>query len=284
MPPDPIGVSATLADVQGLFAAALNDPAQRAGLVAACRGEGPLASRRFDNYRTNLRASWEKALAAAHPVLQRYVGAEFFSAMSGLYGSQFPSRSGDLNQFGAELPQFLAQFAPLSDHPWLVDLARLEWAVHISHSAADGAALAADAVARMSEQALDELPVQLHPSCALIDSRWDVAALWQWHQTQDQGPWTQELWRPVTALVFRPLWKVGVRSLQAGEAAGLGRLAFGARLGDALDAACTAEPTMDVARVFAGWLRDGLLRSPELRSPELRDPEPRDPELRDPEP
>ena len=250
---------AVLAELQGLFAAALNDPAQRAGLLAACRGDRALASRRFEHYRDNLRGSWEKALAASYPVLRRYVGDEFFLAMSGLYGDQHPSVSGDLNCFGAALPTFLERFAELSDHPWLPDLARLEWAVHRSHYAADSGALAANAVASMSEDALEGLHVALHPTCALIRSAWDVAALWRWHQAPETQPWTDDLHRPVTALVHRPQWKVGVRALDSGEAAGLGRIAGIAALGDVLEAAVAAEPQLDVATVFAGWLRDGLL-------------------------
>ena len=215
--------------------------------------------RRFDLYRDNLRASWEKALTAAYPVLQRYVGEDFFSAMSGLYGGRHPSRSGDLNRFGRDLPSFLEQFRPISDHPWLVDLARLEWAVHSSHYAADAVALAAEGVAQMSEHTLDTLLVGLHPTCRLIHSPWDIAALWRWHQAPDQDPWNEEICRPVTALVFRPRWKVAVRALGTGETAGLIGIAAGATVGDSLDAAFIADPAMDVAAVFAGWLRDGLL-------------------------
>jgi hypothetical protein len=260
--PEPTEVAQPLADLQRLFAAALNEPTRRAGLLALCRGDAAILSRRFELYRDHLRASWEKALAAAYPVVQRYVGEAFFLEMSGLYGVQCPSHSGDLNRFGAELPLFLERFAPLSDHPWLPDLARLEWAVHASHFAADAAALAAHAVARMSEDALDRWDVALHPTCALIRSPWDVGALWRWHQVPEPGPWCDDVQRPAATLVCRPRWKVGVRALHAGEAAGLACVAAGARLGDALHAACTAEPEMDVAAVFAGWLRDGLLVEP----------------------
>ena len=259
MPPDPTEGLRPLADLQGRFAAALDDPARRPDVLAQCRGDAQRVGRRFELYRNNLRGSWEKALAAAYPVLQRYVGQEFFLAMSGLYGGQYPSRSGDLNRFGADLPFFLERFSALSDHPWLPDVARLEWAVHGSHYAADEPALGADAVASMSEDTLDRLAVRLHPTCALIHSAWDVAALWGWHQLPEQGPWTHDLGRPTTALVCRPRWKVAIRSLEAGETAGLAAAAAGSTLGDALLAACSADPEMEVTAVFAGWLRDGLL-------------------------
>jgi hypothetical protein len=257
--PEPFETRWPLADIQGLFAAALVDVTKRRELLTACRGDEWLVGHRFDLYRNNLRASWEKALAAAFPVLQRYVGEEFFLAMSGLYGGRFPSRSGDLNLFGDSLPSFLEQFSAVSEHPWLADLARLEWAVHGSHYAANEGALAAEAVAQMSEGTLDTLNVELHPTCRLIHSPWDIAALWLWHQAPEQGSWTDDIRRPVVALVCRPRWKVAVRALGAGEAAGLAHIVAGARLGDSLDAAFTADPEMDVAAVFSSWLRDGLL-------------------------
>jgi len=257
--PDPIKTQSPLADIQGLFAGALVDVARRGRLLTACRGDERLVVPRFEPYRNNLRASWEKALSAAYPVLQRYVGVEFFSAMSAVYGLEYPSRSGDLNRFGPDLPSFVERFAPLAEHPWLPDLARLEWAVHASHYAADAGRLAADAVAQLSKGMLDTLPVDLHPTCRLVRSNWDIAALWLWHQTSERASCIDEIHRPVTALVFRPLWKVAVRSLGAGEATGLARIAAGAGLGDALEAAYTAESGIDVAAVFSAWLRDGLL-------------------------
>jgi len=257
------GHAPPLAELQDRFAAALLDPVLGGDLAQVCQGPAAVIERRFDLYRGNLRATWEKALAAAYPIVQRYVGEEFFFAMSGQYGAQFPSRGGDLNRFGIDLPSFLEQFPPAAAHPWLPDLARLEWAVHCSHYAADAEPLQSAAVAALSADALDGWAVRLHPACALVASQWNIAALWLWHQGAEPATWTEEIRRPCTALVWRPRWKVEVRALGEGESVGLARLAAGARLGDALEGAFAADAEADIAALFAGWLRDGLLIGPD---------------------
>jgi len=259
MAADRPGHPLTLAALQERFAVALAQADRRAPALETIRGDADRAGRRFDLYRANLRGVWEKALAAAYPVIRRYVGEDFFYAMSGVYGSRFPSRSGDLNRFGIDLPAFLEQFHGAAAYPWLPDLARLEWAVHLSHYAADAEPLAAAAVAALSAAELDRLTVSLHPACALVSFRWDVAALWQWHQEPEPGPWTEDIERPVAALVWRPRWQVQVRPLGAAESAGLAGVLAGQSLGEALDAALGADAGADIAALFARWLTDGVL-------------------------
>jgi hypothetical protein len=259
MKAEPLEPFIALAQLQARFAAALLDAGTDSAVPPIFRGNPRLTEGRFALYRRNLAAAWEKALAAAYPVLKKQVGNEFFLALSGSYGRRYPSKCGDLNRFGAELPSFLEGFRPVAAYPWLPDLARLEWAVHLGHYAHDASALCAEQVATLDIQALDGLPMQLHPSCSMLRSRWDIVNLWQWHQQTAPGEWTHDLAQPVTALVWRPRWKVDVRALDPAEAAALAAIDLGRTLGAALEAAYAIDGAIDIAAMFQRWLLEGLL-------------------------
>ncbi|HXZ10554.1 MAG TPA: DNA-binding domain-containing protein, partial [Paraburkholderia sp.] len=67
-------------------------------------------ARRIELYRGNLRANWRAALANAYPVLLALVGDAWFDALSLAYARTHPSQSGDLNRFGAALPEFIGTY------------------------------------------------------------------------------------------------------------------------------------------------------------------------------
>ena len=66
------------------------------------------------------------------------MGDEFFDGLAHTYGKSYPSDNGDLNLFGAHFAQFLQDFEHVADYPYFPDMARLEWALHRAHYAADG--------------------------------------------------------------------------------------------------------------------------------------------------
>src|SRR5689334_21117181 len=62
-------------------------------------------------YRNNVFASLTEALAAVYPVVKRLVGEPFFNQLARRFIRRHPSRSGNLHDFGAELPAFIATLA-----------------------------------------------------------------------------------------------------------------------------------------------------------------------------
>ena len=91
---------------------------------------GLAAERRLQVYRNNLEASLGAALAAVYPVVARLVGDDCFRQIGRAYLARVPSRSGNLHEFGAALPEFLAAEPALAGLPYLGDVAALEWASH----------------------------------------------------------------------------------------------------------------------------------------------------------
>src|SRR5258708_8332119 len=78
-------------------------------------------------YRRNVFGNWSGALANAYPIVRKIVGGEFFDAMAREYAREHPSTSGDLNEFGARLPGFVAACPHTRDLPYMPDVSRMEW-------------------------------------------------------------------------------------------------------------------------------------------------------------
>ena len=74
------------------------------------RGRGLNVSR-LSVYRNNARETFRKTLAATYPVVRRLVGEQCFRGLARSYSHDFPSRSGDLGRYGAELATLLEKIA-----------------------------------------------------------------------------------------------------------------------------------------------------------------------------
>jgi uncharacterized protein (UPF0276 family) len=238
---------------QQAFAAALFASDASAPLLAQLKGEGGVA--RLALYRGNLAATWDKTLSAAYPVLRQLVGDEFFSALTRAYGMAHPSGDADLNRFGANFAQFLDRFEHVADYPYLPDMARLEWALHRAHFAADASAIKATTLGALSPPQLEAARFTLHPACSLLTLAWAVVALWQAHQPGSGVDFPASMAAAGFALVTRPHWCAEVVPLGQAAHAALATLAAGQNFGAALDAAFELDQDFDVAAHLQQWLQ-----------------------------
>ena len=227
------------------------------------RGDQALAARRFALYRGNIAANWTRALSNAYPVLEALVGEQFFHALAREFGRRNEFREGDLNRFGAPLADFIDDFGPLREHRYMGDVARLEWAVHSAHFAADAPALERAIVTRLDTETLTSMSLALRPGTALLRSDWAIGAIWLAHQSVPCAALPNDPARPSRIVVHRPAWKVQVRELDSGEFAALSALCDGAALGSALESALDAQPDFDPAQALTRWLADRLFLPPQ---------------------
>lgn len=238
------------------------------------RGEAGQSQARFARYRGNLMAIWEKTLAASYPVLQQLVGEEFFSALTRAYGHAHPSDNCDLNLFGAQYGEFLAQFPPVEQYEYFPDMARLEWALHRAYYADDGAQLHAQALTSLSPEQLDQTALRLHPACTLLRSEWATFAIWRAHQPAAGGDGDEVVGAiseikfpdPVRkvchAVVCRPAWKPLVEALTPAGYAWLSQIDAGRPFGVAVDAALALDPIFDLHASLQQCLELQLLQMP----------------------
>jgi uncharacterized protein len=222
---------------------------------------GPVAMRAgLRIYAGNVRGNWAKALASAYPIVRKIVGEPFFEGLARAYAREHASVSGDLNEFGVDLPRFLARFPDTQDLPYLPDVARMEWLAHRAHFAADIPRVDAARLAAVCAAECSALPLQCAPASALIASPWPLARIWEVHQDDYRGGASIDFESgPGRFLVFRPRWHVLLESLTAGDYHFLTEAERGAALGEALEGAAAADSGFDAASALARWIGKGAI-------------------------
>jgi len=211
-------------------------------------------------YRDNALATLSGALAATYPVVRRLVGDAFFGEAARRHALAVPSRSGDLNAYGATFAQFLAAYPPARALEYLPDVARLEWALHECAQAADAPPLDTAALARVASGREGELRLALHPAVRFVSSAHPVLAIWEANQpgrdgTPDREPAAERV------LVHRGAEGARAACIDAATADLVQALARGTTLDaacDALGAEAARLPQLLARLAGMGILRDGV--------------------------
>ena len=250
---------------EGEFAAALLDTGHSypEGLIA-WNGSDP--GKRFAVYRNNVVSSLVDALADTFPVTCELVGEEFFRAMARVFVAAAPPQSPVLAEYGNAFPEFVADFPPARNVPYLADVARLEMLYLTAYHAADATPLDEatfrDALSQIN--ALPALRLRLHPSTGVLRSAYAACSLWVAHQeTLDLA--TVDPYRAEEVLVVRPLWEVLVVPLRPGAGRFIELLADGAPLGESTLAASREQPDFNLATTLADLIRAGAAISFDIK-------------------
>ena len=132
----------------------------------------------FGIYRNAYHARLRGALRDNFEVLPLVMGDEAFDALANAYIDLHPSRHYSLRWFGHQLCAFMAANEALVDHPAMLDLARMEWALRNAFDAAPAALLTPAQLAAVPVADWAELRLTLHPSVQLLDLRWAIGPIW----------------------------------------------------------------------------------------------------------
>ncbi|RAI40253.1 DNA-binding domain-containing protein, partial [Rhodoplanes roseus] len=159
------------------FAAALLDPDRPLpGEITSHTARHP--EKRFAVYRNNVTVGLVEALRTRFPATEKIVGEAFFAATAREFVRRHPPRSPLLMHYGDGFPDFLKDFPPAADMPWLADVARVEAARTRAYHAADAGPLGAEAFCAVAPEALGGLRVTLHPSAEIVRSKHPVVTIW----------------------------------------------------------------------------------------------------------
>lgn len=250
----------SLPDLQAAFARAVinHDEGAVADWIAAAHGLD--ASARIAIYRNNIFGNYRNTLRAVYPVILGLVGEPFFNRAADTYVSRYPSRSGDLNDFGGELGDFLAQWPPSAQLVYLADVAKLEWAMESAFHAADAAPLDLQALAIVPPEVFSTLRFDLHPASRIVWSPYPILRIWQVNQPGFDGDQSVQLDAGGDSLlVIRRGSGVELERLSPGELVLLRALAEGMSLAAAHTRALQAEPELDLSAFLQHHVLGGTL-------------------------
>lgn len=248
-----------LLEVQHGFARALREADSGGHASRWLQGDADSIEQRLTIYRDNVVASATKALAAAHPVLRRVVGAEAFDGLVRSYQELRPSSSGDLNDYGADFASVLVASPRTRSMPCLPDLARLEWLVHRAYGAEDAKAWDPAELASLEPERQDSIRFDWAAGTAVFESAYPLARIWAIHQAGYEGEFSVDWSARETSLVAREGLHVTVSALAAGDAAFMVKALEGASLGVCAGVALEVDPGFDLGAMLSRTIAAGLV-------------------------
>jgi len=189
------------------------------------------------------------------------VGHEAFHVLVGDYLQRHPSTSRSVRSLGRFLAHFLDGHAFATEHPFVADLARFEWALLEAFDARDAAPLVPERLRSVPIEEWPELRLALTPSLRIVEAGAPVQEVWT-AATKGQPLPTIAAQRTVIR-VWREDLRVFHRVIDDVELAALRAIAEGASFAAACDAASELvgedRAPLEVARLLERWLGDQLL-------------------------
>lgn len=216
------------------------------------RAVGPLpVVQGLSAYREHAKALTVRAMAAAYPMLQQWLGNADFAGMAWAYARWQPPQQGDMNRFGDNLAEFLEELPGMEPEP--PALARLEWHLHQLAWAADDAPADPELWSQLQTQDPSGLCLSLSPNVAVFAlpetllAHVRPSAVAELAQAPTHAVAWRRGWRPVWALT-----DVGLATL-------LLQWHEGATLGRSIELALAQMPSLDLAQAFQWAAQEGWL-------------------------
>ena len=197
---------------QADFARALIDGGPVLGLVAA-NGSDPMA--RLAVYRNNLVMTWRGALGDQFPVVRQLVGDEFFAGLADEFCALYPPNHPVMARYGDMFADFIADFAPVGDLPYLADVARLEYQYITTGHAADSIAIDPLAWAGWLQdpERLGVSRLQFQAGLAVQKSPYAIFDIWAAHHRDDVDWAAIAVYRGQSVVIWRQEWRVMIEAI-----------------------------------------------------------------------
>lgn len=234
--------------------------------ISRCDGGGAPV-RRLDVHRNNVFASLIGVVKARFPVVLRLLGEQFFAGTARSFVEHHPPRAPVLSEYGGEFPDFLETFEPAADLPYLADLARLEWAMHVAYHASDRKPLSPAELNRIPAESIAGARLVLHPSVAVIASPYPIVSIWETNSFDEKVRKIGPDLGAEQALVARPELDVRLSRVSPATLILTEALASGADIGRACDVVSESAQGEDISQSLAAILGAGAVVDAEFDAP-----------------
>jgi len=167
-----------LSDIQDRFAALVTEDnvsvAEASEAMFGHDGVPVSKADRMSVYRNNYISHMTKSLMGTYELITALTGDHFALMMAQDYARAHVPDKGNMNDYGAEYADFIADFELARAVPYLPDMARLEWALHEAYHAADDTALSIAALQAVDDGDLDCVRLRFRAAVRLISSDYPV--------------------------------------------------------------------------------------------------------------
>mgnify|MGYP001256694358 CR=1 FL=1 len=247
-----------LREIQSLFRQSLLAGDEEA-VIQQIEGDGLDPRARLAVYRHHIFTSLTAVLEAAYPVVCRLVDRRFFAYAADAFIRPHPPTGPCLAEYGAAFPDFLADFPPCQGHPYLPDVARLEWAIHRTSQTSEAAPLDHARLSVVAPLDMPRLRFAMDPTLSYLTSPWPVDTIWRAHQGGGEPAQRVDLDAGGVCLEVRANGNVAMlRALEPATYAFRDALARGLTLGEASRLTLESHPSFDLIHAIQELLDERL--------------------------
>lgn len=221
------------------------------------------AAIRLGIYKNSYESRLQEALASNYPVLQAYVGADFFEKIAYEYLLLHPSPYRSIRWYGDKLASFLKRRSEYQVFPYLAALAEFEWVQTLAFDALDKPLLQIENVAQIPQEKWVDMRFSFHSSVYRLNLYWNVVQIWQafFDETTQEEPMQQAI--PTPWIVWRCDLMNKHCALTEDEAFAIDAAMKNLTFGEICEGLCQWMSEEDVgmhaASLLKGWIVSGLL-------------------------
>lgn len=136
---------------------------------------------RFDVYRETIFENMINALRITYPGVWILLGENCASSVANAYSKKDRNlpKTGCLDDFGGDFPEFLSTLEQLATLPYLRDYAHYEWLKHLAYMASDSRPIAPSDLMRIPEDEIDHVTFHFCPPVYLFHSKYPLFDIYE---------------------------------------------------------------------------------------------------------
>jgi hypothetical protein len=208
-------------------------------------------------YQHNVMMHLLGALQKTYPHVLRLVGSDFFQLAAKAYVKQYPSRSGELNEYGEYFSDFLTEYQPVKDLIYLAEVAQFEWAYHLLLSAGTQTPLDITLLKNLAPEQYDQVHFSLHPACKVLKFYYPILRIMASEKEIDDSFDFGE--DGIHLLMMRPRTEIELFTLTAGDFTFLAALQDNLTLAEALTLTLDVYPSFELNNKLSSWIHEHII-------------------------
>lgn len=191
--------------------------------------------------------------------LYTLLGDEQFDQLCRHYINDHPSQFRSVRWFGQYLPDYIQDFTPYKDHPYLVEMAKFEWLLTEAFDSVDCSTISVEEVTKIQPEYWPEMYFKLHPSIRRLNLNWNTVPLWNAIKDKSEMISPQKSDVPVNWIIWRIGTDTQFYSLSADQAYVIDAMMKGENFGSICVGLCDWVDEQSVAAHAASMLKQFIL-------------------------
>lgn len=209
-------------------------------------------------YHNTALAALMNTLKDIYPLVCKLLGEDFFRITIQKYIKQYPSRSGNLHDYGEYFSDFLAHFQPLKELVYIPEVAQFEWHCHTLFYAAAHDAMNPALLETFTPEQYDHLHFVLHPAAKIMKCHFPILKIIDLCKDKIIGSIDVDD-GGVNLLIIRRELDISLVELTTAEFTFLDMLQENKSLAEALNTTLLIDPQFKLAEKLPAWVKDKTL-------------------------